>query len=165
MIEFQKKPKMPSAWDIIQNKGKVEIEKDNRVLPVKTRLENMSREEPKRLISVKERLERLQDEQKVVFRPIDRSILPDAKPQQAMPILTPESNMQKKIEKVFSKLSTLKSKMKDPSNYLSHYYDLQKCKQELVELVEESKRDRVKLPESFQQKIDRELESLKSVKT
>tara|TARA_Y100000310_G_C20658842_1_gene803534 strand:- start:395 stop:880 length:486 start_codon:yes stop_codon:yes gene_type:complete len=154
--EYPRKPKRPSAWDIIQNRGIENVEPDKRLLPVKERLEDLQNQPP----SVKERLERLQSTPQPIVKPIDDSFLPDKPTRPA--IITPESNMQKKIEKVLAKLTTIRTKMTDSENYLSHYYDLQKEEKELIKLIEDSKMELLEFPVDFQERLEKELNKLRT---
>ena len=155
----EKKPR-PSAWDIIQNKGRVDIEPDKRILPVKERLESLQDEESQ-YKTVRERLEDMQTTQKTQPKPLDESFLPERQPQKPA-IITPETNMQRKMEKAISKIQGIKGKMTDSANYLSHYYDLKKSEQEFVKLIEEAHMELMEFPDDFKQKLEKEVNKLRT---
>ncbi len=109
---------------------------------VKDRLEKMTgvtstpREE---VVSVRDRLESLKERPKLVRRPIEPTFPDMNKKEEGKKVITPESVMQKKIEKAMSKIEEYKKKMHNsPNSYLSLFYDLKQAEKDFLTLLEEA---------------------------
>tara|TARA_Y100000310_G_scaffold344806_1_gene459654 strand:- start:4391 stop:4846 length:456 start_codon:yes stop_codon:yes gene_type:complete len=144
-----KKPKKPSAWDIIENRG-IYVEPEKK--------------QPKQdSNSVKSRLERIQKYNKFVPKPIDDSYFQEKEPEKPQ-VISPETEMQRKIEKIMAQITTIRSKMADPSNYLNRYYELQKTEKQFVKLVEDAKMETMEFPSEFKQKLEKQIDNLRTIK-